>query len=312
MLNLDSLFLESSFDDDVSLRTTEEGFVWCDCAVDESEVIDTDPFEFITEAMYESISNVSNITFSILAESYNYLKENGYEMVEEDAKEFLNKKKDAIIAFFKKLKEKITTFFENVLYKMQGLQSKFLLLFKKAKEKGKIGFDKLKVENKKVPDYTPEDVFKWADSEMKMVVAFSSTDDDFPIPEETITTWEDELNVLKNYGKYIKDIKKAKRTALNAIHKIELSTQKRFLFAGKDEIEFTKDLTNRTSELIGDDTRVNNRFDMMKEVRKSSHSSAVRVLDISRQSVSLVMKRISYASKIVNKSIFYKEPKAEK
>ena len=283
MLNLDSLFLESSFDDDVSLRTTEEGFVWCDCAVDESEVIDTDPFEFITEAMYESISNVSNITFSILAESYNYLKENGYEMVEEDAKEFMNKKKDAIIAFFKKLKQKIINFFTTIVQKMQTLQAKFLLLFKKAQERGKSGFDKLKADEKMAPKYTPSSIALNAIDEINKTVKEEDIELNVGMAPMAPTTWEKELDVIKKYGSYIKDIKNIEKNAHKAIEQ-----QK------KDAL---KDVSDK---------------DKKKEIKSEYAKKANAVLAISKSAISEIMKRVNIAAKIITKSIGQKPDKNEK
>lgn len=290
MFDLDSLFLESSFDDDyvegVSLRTTEEGFVWCDCNVDESKVIDDDPFDFINEAMYQNIVNSNNISIAILAENYKYLRDNGYEMLEEDAASFIEDKKEAIIEFFKKLKEKVIKFFETIVAKMQELQAKFLLLFKKAKERGKAGFDKLSTEDKLVTGTNPEELTGIALRNLKGIEVNNGTDNQMKhIGKGQIkaTTFEREIEILKNYGQHVKRVKQLRKATEKVIDGQRATA--------------LKDISDTEKR---------------KEVKADYAKRANLALEVSRDCVSLIMKRVNDAAKIITKSIRYTEKKDKK
>lgn len=299
MFDLDSLFLENTLDDnfyydnDVTLTTTEEGFVWCDCSVDESNVIDGDPFEFITEAMYQNVINSNNINMAILADNFSYLKENGYELVHEEGKfkDQIMKKKDAIVAFFKKVKQKIIQFFETIVEKMQKLQAKFLMLFKKARETA--GKNITKVTGVKIPAYIPEEVVEWAKEQYNnLVESYSSKD--FPRKDDIIISAVDNLNkelaVLKNYGKHVSNVKKLKKEALKAL--------------SKQEKEIQVDL-DKQARLSPTDTMT--KKEMHSDYAKISNA----ILSVSKEAVSLIMARVNAAAKVINKAVFYKEPSAD-
>lgn len=283
MFDLDSLFLENSFDDvydtDATTRTTEEGFVWCDCNIDESKVIDGDPFDFITESMYQNVINANNINMAILADRYAYLKENGYEMVYE-AEEQKQKKSEAIAAFFKKVKERIIQFFETVVAKMHALQTKFLMLFKKAKERGGKGFAFLDDKLKSAPAYTPQTVVGNARAVIKgLEKAERDTDKGFTMPDTKLpTSFDKELDIVKNYGNYIKEVKKMRKDAEQAI-----DTQKK------------KALFNLADDATNDDK---------KTLKEDYAKRANAVASVSRSAISLIMKRVNTAATIVNKSVF--------
>lgn len=289
MFDLDSLFLESSFEDDYTVdattHTTEEGFVWCDCTVDESKVINDDPFEFINEAMYQNVVNSNNITIAILAENYRYLRDNGYEMVAEGS--FIEDKKEAIIEFFKKLKEKVVKFFETIVAKMQELQAKFLLLFKKAKERGKAGFDKLSQEDKLVGGSSPEYI---ADAALRNLKAIeknvNGVGNNFKSQGKAklvSTSFEREIEILKNYGTYVKRVKQLRKTT-------------------------EKVIDAQRSEALRDISDAEKR----KEIKSDYAKRANLALEVSRDCVSLIMQRVNGAAKVINKSIMYREKKEKK
>lgn len=298
MFDLDSLFLESAYDDDyvedASIRTTEEGFVWCDCTVDEANVISGDPFDFITEAMYQNVINANNISMAILADNYKYLRENGCEMVYE-SEEQKEKKENVIIAFFKKIKEKIVKFFETIVFKMQHLQAKFLMLFKKARETAKENLRKVD-EYKSFPSYSPKRVVDWAEMQFKNLQTGNrfdgaKTTEDFPDKDQKGgTTFETEMSILKNYGGYIKDIKKMKNSALKAI-----DVQKK----------------NSLDELKKDSTRNPLGSGDAKDVKKDYAKLANAVVAVSKDAISLIMTRVNAGAKLINKAIGYK-PDTEK
>lgn len=293
MFDLDSLFLENSFfDDDYSndatLTTTDEGFVWCDCSVDESQVIDGDPFEFITEAMYQNIVNANNISLAILADNYRYLKENGVEMVyeAEEQEKQNNKTWEAIKKFFISIKDKIAKFFETVIDKMRHLQTKFLMLFKKAKEKAATNYRKL---DKKynVPIYTPKNVVDWAEKQFKSLVN-SGVSEEFQDADKTGSTEINfEINnIIKNYGGYIKDVKKLKKSALKS-----LDSQQ------QDAMKMLK--TAQTTRPLDAPEK--------KDVRSTFAKRANAITNVSKNAINLIMKRVNASAKLINAAVFYKD-----
>lgn len=294
MFDLDNLFLENSFFDDdhsndATLTTTDEGFVWCDCSVDESQVIDGDPFEFITEAMYQNVVNANNISLAILADNYRYLKENGVEMVyeAEEQKKQTGKKMQAIKDFFAKVKEKIKQFFETVIDKMQKLQAKFLMLFKKARESAKKNFNSVTSKSKeKAPAYLPKNVVDWAEKQFDNLVSSWSSEEFDKSGQYLAINFDTELTILKNYGKYISDVKKLKNTALKALDKQEKDMQ--------------KDI---------DSDRARNPLET--ETRKDTHANYAKIANsitlVSKEAINLIMSRVNFAAKMINKAVFYKD-----
>ncbi len=298
MFDMDDLFLEGfgSFEDDhnidAPLRTTEEGFVWCDCAVDESQVIDGDPFEFITEAMYQNVVNANNISLAILADNYKYLRENGVELVTEaeEVKKQTGKKLQAIKDFFGKVKKKIQQFFETIIEKMQTLQAKFLILFKKAREKGSKNSDAV-AKDFKVPGYYPEDVANWAQKQYDNLVNNFSSDAFEDKANYLKSDFNKEMYVIKNYGKHVSNVKKMKNSALKALDKQEKEMQKYM-----------------------DIDRARNPLET--ETKKETHGNYAKIANgimaLSKEAVNLIMSRVNIAAKYINKCIGYKDPTDKK
>lgn len=295
MFDMDDLFLDESFgfdsdDTDATLTTTEEGFVWCDCAVDESQVIDGDPFEFITEAMYQNVVNANNISLAILADNYKYLRENGVELVTEaeEAEKQANKKWEAVKAFFKKIKDKIAQFFETIISKMAHLQTKFLMLFKKAKAAAAENYRKLDKAKYAVPTYTPKNIVDWAERQFKSLLSDDATSTEFPDADKTEATEINfEINnVIKNYGSYIKDVKKLKKSAIRSLDQQE-----------KDALKANK--TARMTDPLNADAR--------KDVKQGFAKRANAVAAVSKTAINLIMKRVNASAKLINAAVFYKE-----
>lgn len=293
MFDMNDLFLESydSFEDDynndATLTTTEEGFVWCDCYVDESDIIDGDPFEFITEAMYQNVVNANNISLAILADNYKYLRENGVELVTEaeEAKKQSGKKLQAIKDFFGKVKQKIQKFFETIIEKMQTLQAKFLILFKKAREKGSKNNDAV-AKDFKVPGYYPEDVANWAQKQYDNLVNNFSSDEFKDDKSYLNTDFNKEMYIIKNYGKHVSNVKKMKNSALKALDKQEKEMQK---YMGPERAR--NPLETETS----------------KETHTNYAKVANGIMALSKEAVNLIMTRVNIAAKYINKCIGYKD-----
>lgn len=182
-----------------------EGFMWYECDIDESSVIDGDPFEFLTEAMYQNVINANNISIAVLADKYKYLRENGEEMIDEAAEAQEEKKKNAVQKWFASAIEKVQSFINTVVAKMLSLQAKFLALFKKAKV-ASIGDSNLK--GIQVSAYTPDEIETWF-TNTGVKNAQKGIDSKYPKSDEkTTTTFEKEMKIIKSYGTNIKKVKK--------------------------------------------------------------------------------------------------------
>lgn len=273
------LFIESSVEEDdavvegVTLTTDEDGFVSAECEIDEANILDCDPFEFITEAMYQNVINANNISMAILADNYKYLKENGVELVTEaeEAEKQKGKKREAASKFFKNIREKIQKFFDTVLAKMVELQAKFRVLTKKAQEKAKAGFAKLP-EEIKVHNYIPIDVTKWAESKMQAIVDGGTSDAQLDGVDKFAAhvNFETELKTLKNYGAQIAEVKKLKNRSIKAINDLEKKELKGASI--KDKAEGHKGFAAWTNEIVA----------------------------VSKEAVSLIMQRVNESAKAIN------------
>lgn len=294
MFELDDLFLESADDNDqdTTLRTTEEGFVWCECEIDESSVIDGDPFEFITEAMYQNTVNANNISLAILADNYKYLRENGVElMTEASAKSKQNQGKIAAIKkFFKTAKDKVIAFFTSVLDKMKRLQAKFLMLFKKAQARAKSNYAQT-VKDIDVPAYVPDDVVKWAKAQFDSLKT-KGTSENFPgIGKERKITFTTELNIIKEYGTYIKKVNELKNKFSD--------------FMDKAEKKFIKDYEDPSDEEL--------RTAPLTSVSKkqASNDYYAKIVNagtlVAKNAVNWIMSRVNVSAKIINKAFFSKK-----
>ena len=293
MFELDDLFLESAdYDDDqeTTLRTTEEGFVWCECEIDESNVIDGDPFEFITEAMYQNTVNANNINLAILADNYKYLRENGVELMTEASAKAKQKqgKLEAIKKFFKTAKDKVIAFFESILDKMKRLQAKFLMLFKKAQDRAKSNYAKV-VKDITVPEYTPDDVVKWAKIQFKSLKE-NATTENFPGKgKERKVTFNTELQIIKNYGSYIKKVNELKKAFIECADKMEKKALKVIGDGPSDE-------TYRTNPM-GPDAAA-------KDVYTRALNAATL---LAKEATNLILSRVNVSAKIINKAFFSKK-----
>lgn len=297
MFELDDLFLESADDDydqDATLRTTEEGFVWCECEIDESNVIDGDPFEFITEAMYQNTVNANNISLAILADNYKYLRENGVElMTEASAKAKQNQGKLAAIKkFFETAKNKVIAFFESILDKMKRLQAKFLMLFKKAQARAKSNYAQV-VKDIKVPDYQPDDIVKWAKTQFKNLKNSATTENFSGKGRERKLTFNTELQIIKNYGKYIKDVNSLKKEFIDTLNKIEKKAFSKLGDGPSDEIYRTDPFGEGRDD---------------KASIKDTYSRFVNAATLlSKEAVNLILSRVNVSAKIINKAFFSKK-----
>lgn len=125
-----------------------------------------EPFEFITQAIYESELNMERIEKAMMLEEYHYLLENGQEMslVSEGAidtiKEFFRKIKDAILSFFRKIKD----FFKSLFSKTKTETKKTTAVLAKIDKIGKPAVMK-KVDNlyksKDLPDVIRTSGYKY-------------------------------------------------------------------------------------------------------------------------------------------------------
>ena len=297
MFELDDLFLESAddYDQDTTLRTTEEGFVWCECEIDESSVIDGDPFEFITEAMYQNTVNANNISLAILADNYKYLRENGVElMTEASAKAKQNKGKLAAIKkFFETAKNKVIAFFESILDKMKRLQAKFLMLFKKAQARAKSNYAQV-VKDIKVPDYQPDDIVKWAKTQFKNLKDSGTSENFSGKGKERKLTFNTELQIIKNYGKYIKDVNSLKKEFIATLDKLE---KKAFSKLGDGPSDETYRTDPMGDEALGDKVEIKNVYSRMVNAATL----------VSKEAVNLILSRVNVSAKIINKAFFSKK-----
>lgn len=279
------LFIESSIEEDaviegVTLTTDEDGFVSAECEIDEANILDCDPFEFITEAMYQNVINANNISMAVLADNYKYLKENGVELVNEaeESEKQKGKKKEAIAKFFRNIREKIQKFFDTVLAKMVELQAKFKVLTKKAQEKVESGMSKLSSDIT-VSDYVPADVVSWANMNMSIAADPASANPvkEFGEIKQVSPEFNKELDTIKKYGSYIGDVKKFRNECLKRINEIE-----------KNELKDKNVLTDLSK---GE----------KKEAIKTSYASrSNQVISIAKEGVSLIMRRVNEAAKAIN------------
>lgn len=291
----DDIFVESAFEDDdtnVTLTEMESGFVWADCEVEESSIDeDVDPFDFITEAMYANVINAKNIQLAIMQEKYDYLQENGYEMVTEGLS------LDGIKKFFNNLWQKIKDFFDSVIAKMVQLQAKFRMLFESGREKAKLGMPKITM---KVPTYNCKDIekialngFKDSVREIKRGETMENVNfvDQY---EKRIKALEDpknvkapnfkeELDILKNYGAHIKAIKKGRNDALKAVKNVEKKALTRSNTAHDKE----------GTTAAYDNTRI----------RVDWAQNGNFIMSISKCLCKLIMLRVNYAAKAINAAV---------
>lgn len=286
----DDIFVESAYDDTgITLTTTESGFVWADCEVEESS-IDRDPFDFITEAMYANVINAKNIELAIMQEKYDYLHENGYEMVTEGLS------LEGIKKFFSNLWQKIKDFFDAIIAKMVELQAKFRMLFESGRRRAELGMPKL---NMKVPAYTPEQVEKVATNLFGGIEKLANSGDTESTlnlgiegsvnTSEVAPNFKTELDILKNYGKHIKEIKKGRNNALKAVKNVE-----------KKAIKNADNIYDKTHE------------------RTNWAETGNAIMKLSKELCKLVMARVNVAAKCINaackegKSAYKDEKKAKK
>lgn len=290
MFNMfDDLFLESGFDDTgVTLTEMESGFVWADCQVEST--MERDPFDFITEAMYANVINANRLNYAILEEKYDYLVENGVEMVSEGVSV------EGIKEFFKKVAQKIKDFFEAAVAKMVELQAKFRMLFEKGQKRAELGMPKVTL---KVPLYTPTQIAEAAKEKFKSLSENAADMEASDLnsfvftkgymAKEKTPNFKEELDILKNYGKCIKDVKVAKNDALKAVKNLEKDTLK----------------------------EANNKYERT-HVRTGYAQAANGISAISRDLVRLIMKRVNASAKVINEAFkegkddYNKQKKAEK
>lgn len=215
-------------------KVTDEGFMYYECEIDESNIIDGDPFEFITEAMYQNVINANNIAIAVLADEYKYLKENGTELhsVSEAAEEQDAKKKNAIAKWFASVGDKLSKFLDTILSKMMTLQAKFLLLFKKARTAIEAGFNKKDLE---APKYAVVEVEMWAEKAIEEAKKTGKSAE-FSLRNGTITKetkgpadFGKEVMVIQRYGEHIKKVKKLKKDAMKALKDAQKNCEKNAL-----------------------------------------------------------------------------------
>lgn len=248
-----------------------EGFMWYECDIDESKVIDGDPFAFLTEAMYQNVINANNISIAVLADKYKYLRENGEEMVGEAAEEQKEKKTEIIKKWFNKAGEALNKFVQTVLDKMIRLQAKFLMLFKKARTASAAG---LKAKKIPVPAYKPDDIATWFKTE-KDKVKVSGEKSEYPNKNKTTdAVFETELDVIKRYGEAIKKVKEIGKEAQNALKDASKNCTK-----NANGISYAK---------IGN-----------------------AISDLTKESISLIMARVNAAARAITASLKKEKTKKE-
>lgn len=273
-----------------------ESFIWYECDIDEANVIDGDPFDFITEAMYQNVINANNISLALLADDYKYLKENGVAMIEDKQAKTQNneKKKISIQKFFKAARDKIMKFFTTVLQKMQELQARFLTLFKKGREAAKKNMGKL---NTQVPGYSCKEVSAWAIDLMERIRDNDSSATgtaEFPKKDEKqLASFDAEMTVLRTYGEDIRYVK-----SLSNQTKKYLDSQERYF------------MNNINKSNKSDADKEATRKDIADWGEYSKRVNAV--IGVSKTAVSLIMARVNGAAKAISGAIKYKEPKEEK
>lgn len=285
----DDLFLESGFDDTgVTLTELESGFVWADTMVESS--LQCDPFDFITEAMYANVINAERIQYAVLEEKYEFLRENGCEMVNEGVSV------EGIKAFFTKAWNKLKEFYDAAIAKMVELQAKFKTLFESGKKRAELGMAHLSADTK-VYKYVPADVVVYATNKFKAAAGNKLASEEIggnmtmeiKFTTEVAPNFNTELDILKNYGKSVKDVKKARNQALKTVKDIE----KEAIKAASDKYE---------------------KNHMRTDWAKMSNG----IMSLSRDMVKLIMTRVNQAAKVINaahkagKDDYKKQKKAEK
>lgn len=248
-----------------------EGFMWYECDIDEANVIDGDPFEFLTEAMYQNVINANNISIAVLADKYKYLRENGEEMIGEAAEAQDEKKKGAIRKWFKKVGDALSKFIQSVLDKMIRLQAKFLMLFKKAQTASSAG---LKAKGIQTPQWDIDDVKTWQKTELENAKIKGQTND-FPNRDvKNDAVFETELKIIKGYGKAIKAVKEV----------------------GNDAQKKLKEAANNCSKNANG-------------VSYAKIGNAIS--SVTKEAVSLIMERVNAAAKAVTASLKKEKPAKE-
>lgn len=272
-----------------------ESFIWYECDIDEANVIDGDPFDFITEAMYQNVINANNISLALLADDYKYLKENGVAMIEDKQAKTQNneKKKISIQKFFKAARDKVMKFFTTVLQKMQELQARFLTLFKKGREAAKKNMGKL---NAQVPGYSCKDVSAWTIDLIERIISNDSSATgtaEFPKKDEKQpASFDAEMTVLRTYGEDIRLVKN-----LSNQTKKYLDTQERYF------------MNNINKSNKSDADKEDTRKDIADWGEYPKRVNAV--IGVSKTAVSLIMARVNAAAKAISGAIKYKEPKED-
>lgn len=275
------LFIESAFEDDnagCTLHTDASGFVSADIEIDESYVVDKDPFAFITEAMLQNVVNANNISLAIMADRYKYLKENGVEvsMVTEAANAEKSGIGAKIKAFFKAVKEKIKKFFQTVLAKLKALQDKIRSKFTKNKKAAAATAAITATGEVQVPAYMPDTVYFWAQKQFNAIVD-GNNPEPFPYKNKTTsTTPAKENTVLGTFGKFVDNVKKLETAALKTLDTMEKDTVKGLTSSAEDKA-------------------------LKKDVHQSYAAWANSVTALSKEAVGYIMTRLSAAQKALGK-----------
>lgn len=210
----------------------------------------------ILQICYENVCDIQNINYSILENKYNAI---------------LTEASNDSPSLLTKLWQKIEDFFEKVLITMKKMLTNVLVIIDK--DRGYIlrGFndkDFKKSDACKAPEYSSEDVYKWALNEMAKIdeLARNSEIDqyqfkEFPNPEKLEeTTAAVELAELRNYKANIKKVENLRKIV-------------------KDKY----------------------RFYMSKSFEeKEGAVSLNKMAQVTREAVRLINKRVNIACKVVN------------
>ncbi len=252
-----------------------EGFIWYECDIDEANVIDGDPFEFLTEAMYQNVINANNISIAVLADKYKYLRENGEEMVGEAAEAQNEKKKGAIGKWFKRVAAAWHKFISTILEKMTRMQAKFLMLFKKAKAIARENMPKRELE---APIWTTNQISAWL-KDTGMPEAKKGNVLKYPDENKTRkdgALFAIELAVLQGYGRSMKTVKDVDREAQKAFKEAKKKAEGE---NNEDGVSYAK---------IGN-----------------------AITEVGKYAVSLIMKRVNIAAKNITSSFKKEKPAKE-
>lgn len=283
----EDVFTEST---GVTLTTDENGFVTAECAIDESNVLDTDPFEFITEAMYQNVINANNINMAILAENYQYLRENGIELRSvQEAAEQKEKKKGAIRKFFETIIAKIKKFFTSVIEKMKGIGKKVKQKYNNEQYNNLDWkeIDRGQANKYEASSYTPSNVVSWAKEQFDNVKNNNATSEFKPSKEKKKVQYISvEWSLVKRYEENIAEVKKLEN----------------------DVIKFLKDLEKETLADLEKNNVAKAAQDRVSESFAKRTNAAVA---ISKQAVQHIQNRANEAIKIVNSAVAAKNGKKE-